>query len=162
MWRAVGPPKSSFFGYFASKEDVLYDNTAERVESAARVIAAHASEAPAPDVLVRAIEEMLADSWTLGLVPGLTGQAVNLPVTLPKAALARSNARVDRLAGALADAFPDELDRITAYALVGAVLGAVSATVAAALGEGHTEEQAVDAATGACRLAVAGFQPARR
>jgi hypothetical protein len=69
---------------------------------------------------------------------------------------------VDRLAGALADAFPDELDRITAYGLVGAVLGAVSATVAAALGEGHTEEQALGAATNACRLAVAGFQPARR
>lgn len=41
---------------------------------------------------------MLTDSWTMGLVPGMTGAAVDLPITSPKAAIARSNARLDQLA----------------------------------------------------------------
>lgn len=148
----------TFFSYFASKEDLLHDNTAERLEVAARVIAAHAPEEPPARVLVRAFDEMLADSWTLGIVAGLTGRTVVPPINSPKAALARSNARLDRLADALAEASPDQLDRVTAYAMVGAAIGTVSAAVAASLAEGRSEDQALAAGKHACRRATAGFQ----
>lgn len=162
---AAGVSPRTFFSYFASKEDVLLDNSAERVAVAVRAIRTYATQMPAseaPEALARAVEDMLTDSWTLGLVPGMTGAAVDLPITSPKAAVARSNARLDRLAGALVDAYPATLDRVTAYALVGAALGTVSATVAAALTEGRTDEQALDAARTAVRRAVAGVQPGFR
>lgn len=147
----------TFFSYFASKEDVLHDNTTERLEVGVRVIASHAPDESPAQVLVRAFDEMLADSWTMGMVTGLTGQAVVSPVTSPKAALARSNTRLDRLAGALVGAYPGTLDRVTAYAMVGAAIAAVSAAVAASLTEGRSEDQALAAGRRACRLATVGF-----
>ena len=158
---AAGVSTRTFFSYFASKHDVLHDNMSARLDVGVQVIAARAPAAPPGQVLAHAIDEMLADEWTMGLVAGLSGQDVPLPVSSAKTAMARSNARLDRLARALLDAYGGALDRVAAYALVGAAIGTVSAAVASSLAAGHSEEQALEAARWACRSATAGFDARR-
>ncbi|MFC7591877.1 hypothetical protein ACFQYP_55325 [Nonomuraea antimicrobica] len=98
---------------------------------------------------------MLAESWELGLTAGLVGAAVNLPIESPRASVDRSNARLERLAAALSAACG--IDRMTAYAMVGAAIGAVSATAAVSLSEGRPDEETLAEAARACRRALAGF-----
>jgi len=135
----------TFFSYFPSKEAVLHENSRERVEIGVRVIASHKQMERPNELLVRAFDEMLADSWDMGLTAGMSGPELVLPVTSPGAALARSNARLGRLADALAAAYPRSLDRVIAYAMVAAAMGAVSASVAATLLKGESEQNALAA-----------------
>ena len=148
----------TFFSYFPSKEDVLQYNSRQRVEIGVRVLVERQPDEEPDELLVRAFDEMLADSWNMGLTAGMTGPALVLPVTSARAALARSNARLGRLAEALAAAYPRSLDLVTAYAMVAAAIGAVSAAVAASLAEGESEENALAAGRRACRLATSGFR----
>ncbi|MEV0379360.1 TetR/AcrR family transcriptional regulator [Nonomuraea sp. NPDC050643] len=152
---AAGVSTRTFFTYFRHKADVIVTNSAERLDAAVEVIGSRApGESPAA-LLARAFDEMLAESWTLGLNVGLVGTAVELPILSPRASVDRSNTRLDRLATALADAC--ELDRMTAYAMVGAAIGAISATAAVAMSEGRPDEETLAEAGRACRHALAGF-----
>ena len=148
----------TFFSDFPTKEEVLHHNSRQRLEIGVRVLSARQPDEQPDELLVRAFDEMLADSWNMGLTAGRTGPALVLPVTSAGAALARSNARLGRLAEALATAYPRSLDRVTAYAMVAAAIGAVSAAVAASLAEGESEENALAAGRRACRLATSGFR----
>lgn len=148
----------TFFSYFPSKEEVLHHNSRQRVELGVRVLAECRPDEQPNELLVRAFDEMLADSWNMGLTAGMTGPELVLPVTSAGAALARSNARLGPLAQALAAAYPRSLDLVTAYAMVAAAIGAVSAAVGASLAEGESEESALAAGKRACRLATSGFR----
>ena len=148
----------TFFSYFPSKEDVLHYNSRQRVEIGVRVLVERQPDEEPDELLVRAFDEMLADSWNMGLTAGMTGPALVLPVTSAGASMARSNARLGLLAEALAAAYPRSLDLVTAYAMVAAAIGAVSAAVAASLAEGESEENALAAGRRACRLATSGFR----
>ncbi|SEG98074.1 DNA-binding transcriptional regulator, AcrR family [Nonomuraea solani] len=146
----------TFFTYFRHKADVLVTNLTEQVDAGVRVIGSRAPDEPAARLLARAFDEMLAESWTLGLNVGLVGTAFKLPIFSPQASIDRSNTRLDRLAGALMSAC--ELDRMTAYAMVGAAIGAVSATAAVCVGEGRPDEETLAEVGRACRRALAGFR----
>ncbi|MFC4118805.1 TetR/AcrR family transcriptional regulator [Nonomuraea zeae] len=152
---AAGVSTRTFFTYFRHKADVLYDNSVQRVDAGVRVIGSRdPGERPAA-LLARAFDEMLADSWEMGLTVGLVGEAYKLPIFSPQATIDRSNTRLERLAVALASAC--EIDRATAYAMVGAAIGAVSGAVAVTLGEGRSDAEALAVAHRACRQALAGF-----
>ncbi|MFB4276693.1 MULTISPECIES: TetR/AcrR family transcriptional regulator [unclassified Nonomuraea] len=145
----------TFFTYFRHKADVLITHGVERVDAGVAVIGTRAPGEPPAALLARAFDEMLTESWDLGMTPGLVGEAVKLPIFSPRASIDRSNTRLERLAAALVDAC--EIDRMTAYAMVGAAIGAVSATAAAAIGEGGSDEETLAEARRACRRALAGF-----
>ncbi|MFE0151421.1 TetR/AcrR family transcriptional regulator [Nonomuraea sp. NPDC059007] len=152
---AAGVSTRTFFSYFRHKADVLYANSADCLEAGVAALGTRRPGEPPADLLARAFDAMLAESWEMGLVAGLVGEAVNLPVFSPQAAIDRSNNRVERLATALAAAC--ELDRVTAYAMVGAALGAVSTTAAAAMSDGRTDEETMAETARACRRALVGF-----
>jgi AcrR family transcriptional regulator len=145
----------TFFSYFRHKADVLYENSVKRVDAGVRVLGSRApGERPAA-LLARAFDVMLEESWEMGLTIGLVGEAYKLPIFSPQATVDRSNTRMERLAVALASAC--EIDRVTAYAMVGAAIGAVSGAVAVVLGAGRSDEEALAAAHRACRQALTGF-----
>jgi AcrR family transcriptional regulator len=154
---AAGVSTRTFFSYFRHKADVMHTNSAETLDAGLAVIAARAPGETPAHLLARAFDAMLAGSWEMGLTAGLVGEAVKLPVVSPQASIDRSNARLERLAAALASAC--EIDRMTAYAMVGAAIGAVSATAAVAMSEGKPDEETLAATTRACRQALSGFQP---
>lgn len=81
----------TFFSYFPSKEEVLHHNSRQQVELGVRVLAERWPGEQPNELLVCALDEMLADSWSMGLTAGMTGPALVLPVTSAGAALARSN-----------------------------------------------------------------------
>ncbi|MET8867406.1 helix-turn-helix domain-containing protein [Nonomuraea sp. NPDC004580] len=129
----------TFFLHFQAKEDVLLANTDVRVDLALRAIAERRPEEGLPEVLVRAMDQMIADTSDNDLSSGLAALRSRLATSVPALQarlLQRYLTAQAELALTLQRAFPDKLDTITASALVGAVVGAVSASASAALRRG--------------------------
>ncbi|MFI7612119.1 TetR/AcrR family transcriptional regulator [Nonomuraea terrae] len=147
----------TFFLHFPTKEDVLLANTQVRVDLGADVIAGRGPGESAADVLGRAIEEMIVNTWNTDLASGLAGLRAGLLTSSPAAQarlLQRFLAAHADLTEALLRAYPDELDPIEAAALVGAVVGAVGAAALTSLRHGDPPEQVRDAMRRATALAV--------
>lgn len=146
----------TFFLHFPAKEDVLLANAQVRVDLGLRVIARRRPGEAAAGVLVRAVEEMIADAWRTDLPSGLAGWRAVLIGSSP-AVQARMLQRVlaahAELTEALRQAYPEELGDVDAAALVGAALGAVGAAALAGLRRGDTPEQVRDAMRRAAALA---------
>ncbi|MGW4468292.1 TetR/AcrR family transcriptional regulator [Nonomuraea sp. NPDC004354] len=133
----------TFFLHFQAKEDVLFADADVRIDLALRVIAERGPAEGYPDVLLRATERMIANSWDGDLASGLAALRVRLAASSPvlqARVLQRYLAAQDEVAGALHEAYPDQLDPIGAAALVGGVIGAVSAATLAALARGDSPE----------------------
>ncbi|PZG14091.1 TetR/AcrR family transcriptional regulator [Nonomuraea aridisoli] len=147
----------TFFLHFATKEDVLLAHTRVRVDLGIDVIAGRGpGESPA-DVLGRAIEEMIVNTWNTDLAGGLAGLRAGLLTSTPAVQarlLQRFLAAHADLTEALLRAYPDELDAIEAATLVGAVVGAVGAAALTSLRRGDPPEQVRDAMSRATALAV--------
>jgi AcrR family transcriptional regulator len=117
----------TFFGYFASKEDLLFADGDARLQTTLQAIEQHAPDERPIDVLLRALREgtesnddMVGKMAQLRLrlirtVPALRGRALQL----------HHDAQVE-VAQRLHAAFPDELDDVEAAALVGAFVGAIT------------------------------------
>ncbi len=119
--------KRAFFGYFASKEDLLFPESDARVHAAVEAIGSrHPDEGPA-DVLLRALNSVSSDG------DDLTGRRATLRLQLIRAVPAvrgralqlQLDAQRD-IARHLVTAFPNELDEVSAAALTGAFIGAVT------------------------------------
>ncbi|MFE3454344.1 TetR/AcrR family transcriptional regulator [Nonomuraea sp. NPDC059194] len=133
----------TFFLHFQAKEDVLFANADVRIDLALRVIAERRPGEGFPQVLVRAMDRMIANSWDGDLTSGLAALRVRLAGSSPvlqARMLQRYVAAQDEVARALHEAYPDGLDPIAAAALVGALVGAVSAAALAALRRGDAPE----------------------
>ncbi|MEU7893173.1 helix-turn-helix domain-containing protein [Nonomuraea sp. NPDC049152] len=133
----------TFFLHFQAKEDVLFANADVRIDLALRVIAERRPGEVFPDVLVRAMDQMIANSWDSDLTSGLAALRVRLAGSAPvlqARMLQRYVAAQDEVAQALHEAYQDDLDEIAAATLVGAMVGAVSAATLAALRRGDTPE----------------------
>ncbi|UBU13071.1 TetR/AcrR family transcriptional regulator [Nonomuraea gerenzanensis] len=152
---AAGVSPRTFFSYFRHKADLLHTNLYERLDAGvAAILAGRPGESPA-ELLARAFDEMLAESWTMGLTPGLVGDAVKLPIFSPRASIDRADTRMERLAAALVTSCG--ISRMTAYAMVGAAIGAVSGTAAVSMSEDRPDEETLALTSRACRQALAGF-----
>lgn len=150
----------TFFSYFASKEDLLFPESEDRIQSCVEVISsADPGEAPVA-VLSR----------TAAHVAGASAELVG-PMAPLRVALARTEPAVSRVGAqfvlraqqemtrALAEAFPD-LDPVDAAAMVGGFVGTASGTMAALLeaSEPPSEEQIRDRLQQAVEVALAGWK----
>ncbi|AWS42257.1 TetR/AcrR family transcriptional regulator [Streptosporangium sp. 'caverna'] len=134
----------TFFLHFQAKEDVLLANADVRVDLALQAIAERRAGERLPEVLVRAMDQMIANTWDSDLPSGLAALRARLAASVPALQarlLQRYLTAQAELAQALQRAFPDRLDTITASALVGAMVGAISASALTALqrGDGPNE-----------------------
>jgi AcrR family transcriptional regulator len=122
----------TFFGYFASKEELLFPGADSRVRAALDAIAARGPHDRPSDVLLRALGTVMdaghdfADPAgalrfrLIQTVPAVRGRALQLQLDAQR-----------EIARYLRAAYPDELDEITAGAVVGAFVGAVAGAVQA-------------------------------
>lgn len=127
----------TFFGYFASKEELLFPEADGRVDAALTAIAERNPGDRPSDVLLRALRDVAGpEGQPNDMVNRLTALRMRLIRTVPavggRALQIQFDAQRD-IAQHLQQAFPDELDDVSAAALVGAFVGAVSAAVQAQL-----------------------------
>ncbi|WP_245633567.1 TetR/AcrR family transcriptional regulator [Amycolatopsis jejuensis] len=124
----------TFFGYFASKDELLFPDADGRVEATVEALANRKPGDRPIDILLQALAhagdvsgETVSRLTTLRLrliqtVPAVRGRALQIQLDTER-----------RIAAHLAEAFPDQLDDVGARALTGAFVGAVSGAVQAVL-----------------------------
>lgn len=148
----------TFFGYFASKEDVLLPEADARVAAAVAAIETRGAADRPADVLLRALRDVVTaghdmvgrraalQQRLMREVPAVRGRALQLQLDAQR-----------EIARHLAAAFPEELDAVAAGALVGAFVGAVTGAVQAltdqdpALAEDERQAAMVEATDRALR-----------
>ena len=137
---AVEIAPRTFFGYFPSKEDVLFADTDERIELALAAVGDRRPGDHPADLLLRTVERMLTTgAFTAGLAGPIGTVRVRLLAGTPAlqaGALRRLLRAQTELSEALHTAYRSELDRTTAAAMVGALVGALVAAALAGLRRG--------------------------
>lgn len=120
----------TFFSYFASKEELLFPDTDARVRAAVAAIAARKPHDRPADVLLRALRDVAGpDGETDDMVDRVAALRLRLIRTVAAVRGRSLQIQLDaqrEIAGHLRQAFPHELDEVSAAALVGAFIGAVS------------------------------------
>ncbi|GAA1215733.1 TetR/AcrR family transcriptional regulator [Pseudonocardia alaniniphila] len=147
----------TFFLHFPTKEDVVLGDPTARVDAGTLAISERSPDEPVRDVLARALDVMIADSWAGDLSSGLAAVRARLLTSVPAVQarlLQTSFTAQTRLAQALHDTCPDELDEIDAAALVGAAMGAVNAAAITSLRRGASPEQVRAAMQRAAAIAL--------
>ena len=117
----------TFFSYFASKEELLFPESDARVRATVAAIGARKPKDRPADVLLRALREVGAESDDM--VGPLAALRLRLMRTVPAVRGRALQIQFDaqrEIAGHLREAFPEELDEVSAAALVGAFVGAIS------------------------------------
>jgi AcrR family transcriptional regulator len=132
----------TFFSYFASKEELLFPESDARVAAAVAAIAGREPGDRPADVLLRALRDVgAADGEPDDMVDRVAALRTRLFATVPAVRGRALQIQLDaqrEIARHLRRAFPDELDQVTAAALVGAFVGAVSGALQALLDDpGH-------------------------
>ncbi|TDB96711.1 TetR family transcriptional regulator [Nonomuraea longispora] len=152
----------TFFSYFASKEDVVFYDTHERMELVrSLLVRADPGMSPA-DLLIRVVESSLA--WS-SAQEELTFEDAELRLrliltepTLQARALTVLFDTQLTAAQALHEAYADELSLIEASAAVGALFGSVKLAVIANLESNRSLEQIWDTVRRATDVALAGLR----
>jgi AcrR family transcriptional regulator len=158
---AAGVSTKTFFNYFASKDEVLFPHLSGRIDGAVAVIDRRRPGENVADVLVRAMEHMLADAVRDELAAGLASARLPLVMSVPAvqaATLRRYFLAETRLAEALHRAYPDVLDPPAAAAVIGSLMGAVLAAALVSLERGGTTGQVQAAARRAIDIAMGGLR----
>ena len=117
----------TFFSYFASKEELLFPSSDARVKAAVDAIAARAPDDEPANVLLRALRNAAAADDDL--VSPLAKLRLELIRTVPAVRGRGLQLQADaqrEIGRQLAAAFPEQLDEVSAVALVGAFTGAVA------------------------------------
>lgn len=120
----------TFFGYFASKEALLFPRAENRIHAAVDAIRNHApGEGPA-EVLLRGLGgAAAADEDLTGRLALLRLKLIRTVPAVAGRAYAAQWVAQREIGAALVEAFPDELDEAAAAALTGAFMGAVAAAL---------------------------------
>jgi len=151
----------TFFNHFASKDEVLFPHLAARIEDAVAIIEQRTPAENMSDVLMRAMEYMLADAVRDELDGGLASVRLPMIISVPSvqaATLHRYFQAEAQLAEALHHAYPDILDAPAAGAVIGSLMGAALAAALICLQRGDTTEQVQTAARQAIGIAMAGLR----
>ncbi|MET7326997.1 TetR family transcriptional regulator [Nonomuraea sp. NPDC005650] len=151
----------TFFSYFASKEDVVFYDSARKMELAIASLADRAPGDSPADVLLRIVEDSL--TW-LTTYEELAFEDAELRMrlvlkepTLQARALVMLLESQTALAWALREAYP-QLDPVEAAAAVGAMFGAVKLAVVAVLGHDLSAEQLLSTARRAAEITLTGLR----
>jgi AcrR family transcriptional regulator len=151
----------TFFNHFASKDEVLFPHLSGRIDDAVAVIERRKPAENIPDVLMRAMEYMLADAVRDELDGGLASVRLPMIISVPSvqaATLHRYFQAEARLAEALHHAYPEVLDAPTAAAVIGSLMGAALAAALICLQRGDATEQVRAAVLHAIDIAMAGLR----
>jgi AcrR family transcriptional regulator len=117
----------TFFGYFATKEDVLFPDADARVRVALTAIDEHGPDERPVEILLRALREVgEAGTDMVGPMAALRLRLIGSVPAVRGRALQLQHAAQTEIGRRLRAAFPDELDDVEAAALVGAFIGAIS------------------------------------
>jgi AcrR family transcriptional regulator len=138
----------TFFSYFASKEEILFPESDARVRATIDAIA-HRDPVDGPaDVLLRALETVAeSDTDIVGPMAVVRMRLFWTVSAVRGRALQVQLAAQQEIARELHAAFPDELDRVSAATLVGALTGAVNGALVALMDtEDGVDATALDAA----------------
>jgi AcrR family transcriptional regulator len=154
----------TFFNYFTSKDEVLFPHLAGRIAAAVDVIAGRGPDDDMADVLVRAMDHMLADAIKDELEGGLAALRLPMIMSVPEvqaATLHRYFVAETQLAEALQRAYPEVVDPPAAAAVIGALMGAPLAAALVCLQRGDSVEQVRAAAQRAIGIALEGLRDVR-
>jgi len=137
----------TFFSYFRTKEDILFSDTETRVDIALAAIDARGPADRPADVLQRAIRVIFeSDAGTeLSRMAPLRMRLVVGAPALQGHALHRLFTAQRRMAEHLRAAFPDELDLVSAAAIVGSFVGALVGAAIVSVADMSTAERLVTA-----------------
>ncbi len=117
----------TFFGYFASKEELLFPEADTRVRTTIEAIASRGPDDGPVEVLLRALRDVGDDSDEM--VSRLAALRMRLIRSVPAVRGRGLQVQLDaqrEIARQLAAAFPDRLDEVSAAALTGAFVGAIT------------------------------------
>ncbi|WP_188192827.1 TetR/AcrR family transcriptional regulator [Nonomuraea sp. SYSU D8015] len=152
----------TFFSYFTSKEDLVFYDGQERLEKALALLATRRPGEPPSALLVRLIDASF--DWAAqdgALTFEETELRTRLVMTEPalqaRALLLLFDSQI-KLAHALHDAFPEEIDLVEAATAVGALFGSVKLAVVANLEHDRSIEQIWETARRAAELTLAGLR----
>ena len=132
----------TFFGYFASKEDLLFTKPDARVEAALQAIERRSPKEKPTDVLLRALRESAGDDM-VGKMAKLRLRLIRTVPALLGRALQIQHEGQAEIVRKLSAAFPDELDDVEAAALVGAFCGAITGALLVLLRDRNLDPEKV-------------------
>jgi AcrR family transcriptional regulator len=156
--------KKTFFNHFPTKEDVVFGDTLPYYDAAVEVMAERMPGEGVAELLLRAYDQIIERYLTegpLGGDPEAQETYGRLVMTVPAVQAKSLHLLLEqqqRMAEALAKAFPDELDPIVAAAAVGALFGAVQVAGLASYQMGRSEEESIADTRRAVEIAMRGLR----
>ena len=151
----------TFFNYFASKDEVLFPHLSRRIDAAVALIEQRRPDDQMADVLVAAMQHMLADALAEEVDGGLASVRLPMIMSVPAvqaATLHRYFLAETQLARALHRAYQDTLDPAAAAAVIGSVMGAAIAAALVCLQDADTAEKLRAAVERAIGIAMHGVR----
>jgi AcrR family transcriptional regulator len=153
----------TFFNYFPSKDEVLFADTRESYKIPTAIIGDRRPGESVPDLLTRMYEAMRSDYLNQDgplRDPEQMQAYVKLLMDVP--ALQAKGLQIAfeaqrQMAEALVAAYPDELDPISAAAVIGSLAGATQGAALTSLARGDAEEQFWVAMRRAVDIALRGL-----
>lgn len=156
----------TFFNYFPTKEDVLFDEADRYVQVMLDAIADRPRGELLPDLLARVCDQVF-DRYREGLrerdpeVAEVYGRLVRAVPALQAKALHVMYDVQRRIAGELVRAYPDELDPVSAAAVVGSLTGALQGAGFAGQELGRSAEEVVASSRRGFDIAMRGLRSFR-
>ncbi|MEV0053560.1 TetR/AcrR family transcriptional regulator [Saccharopolyspora shandongensis] len=158
-------PKT-FFNYFRSKDEVLFNDVEPDFDVLLGAIAERRPEESPGEVLVRAIQTYAAHRRPKvpAREPVELSAAARLALTTPALQAKGLYLLLDlqqRIAGELLKVFPGQLDPVTAAAMTGAVIGAIQQAGLASVQLGRSQDELWEAAQHGLDVALHGLVSVR-
>ncbi|GAB3418773.1 TetR/AcrR family transcriptional regulator [Flindersiella endophytica] len=156
--------KKTFFNHFPAKEDVVFAESLSYYDYAFDVMAEPVPGESAADLLSRTFDRILESylaHWPMGGDPEVTETYARLVMTVPALQARSLHIMFDmqrKMAEALAKAFPNQLDPISAASAVGALMGAVQAAGMASYELGRSEQDTIADTRRAAEIALRGLR----